>query len=581
MPIAVLVRKVLQRHGVCFRSALSLSLLAGCSGSIGSVGNGQADGSGGNSSAMSSGLDETKPVQAPAAGVELSCARSGISPGKSPLRRLTNVQFTNSLRDLFKGTLTVGEVDLPRETPVGGYDNNVLGQFAAPTLLEGYRNAAKGIAAAAGAKDVLQKLAPCASGQDPLSCGQSFLAAWAPKVYRRPLEGDELARLQALFKASHASDGYAAAVSDTLQAMLSSPQFLYRVEAGGEEVDGAVKLNPFQLASRLSYLLWDSIPDSELTSAAAGGGLGTATAIEKQVDRMMKDPRAKAAVARFHSQWLMLDKIGKSAKDPKMFPLWNDAVSKSLKESTAKYVDHIFWNTPTVTDLLTDTHAFVDSSTSWIWGSSNKSASLELVDLGKGRRSGLLTQAGLMAAFAKPSVDSSVFRGLFVTRQLLCLEIPEPPAGVSTTIPEPAPGAGAQTARQRQEASHSERVCAGCHASIDGIGFGFGHYDAVGGWRDKDNGINVDASGELVGTRDADGKFAGAIELSERLSKSVQVQQCIATHWFRWSFGRTETDQDNCALLPIVNRFVSSKGDLNALVKAVATSDAFRYIERP
>lgn len=102
----------------------------------------------------------------------------------------------------------------------------------------------------------------------------------------------------------------------------------------------------------------------------------------------------------------------------------------------------------------------------------------------------------------------------------------------------------------------------------------------MGAWRDKDNGIGVDASGALVGTRDVDGQFDGAVELGQRLAKSVQVEQCVATHWFRWSFGRTEDDEDSCALLPIVNRFVKSKGDLRDLVKALATSDAFRYRQK-
>lgn len=537
---------------------------AGASGRTGG-GSGRA-GSGGNSPGSG----------ASGSGIDLACKSSGVAGAVTPLRRLTHAQYRNTLRDLFNGTATVPSVELPDENVVAGYDNNAAGQTASLALLEGYHKAATALAQSATSAANLTKIAPCAAGANEDTCGQQFVATWGKRIFRRPLTTDEATRLVTLFKASRASDGYAAGVNDALQAMLVAPQFLYRVETGGTAQDGFVALDHHGIASRLSYFLWDTLPDAALTAAADAGQLGNADAIGKQVDRLLADDRAKPVVAAFQRQWLTLDKLENLEKSTGTFPKWNADVAHSLRASTVSYIDHMFWSDGKLSSLLTDTHAYVDGKTGWIWGMSNAPTSMGLVDVGNGKRSGILTQAGVMAAFAKTMVDSPVFRGLFVMRQFLCMDVGNPPENVPA-LGEPNAGEAPKTMRQRQEQSHNLPACIGCHKSIDGIGFGFGHYDAVGAWRDKDNGIDVDATGELVATRDANGKFDGAVELGQKLAKSGQVQQCVSTQWFRYAFGRAETDDDACALRPIVEKFASSQGDMKQLVRAIATSDAFRY----
>jgi hypothetical protein len=201
---------------------------------------------------------------------------------------------------------------------------------------------------------------------------------------------------------------------------------------------------------------------------------------------------------------------------------------------------------------------------------------MALVDVGADRRAGILTQAGVLAALAKPQFDSPVFRGLFVLQYLMCEQMPPPPPDVPP-LADPKAGDPPRTTRQRQEQSHSPPTCAACHKRIDGIGFGFEHYDAVGHWRTQDNGVPVDATGEFVGTLDMDGKFDGAVDMARKLAGSAQVRACAATQWFRYAFGRIETPDDACALAPLVDAFEASRGDMKALVVSIATSDAFRF----
>jgi hypothetical protein len=499
-------------------------------------------------------------------------------PGLQPLVRLTNAEYRNTVRDLFGDVVASIDLDLPDETIVGGFDTNAAGQTPSLVLLEAYQGAAKAIATAATSPTALPRIAPCANAASEEACGGELIKSLGKRAFRRTLSADEATRLGALFKGARAAAGYRDAVATVVQALLLSPQFLYRIETGGAPVRGqeAVPLTSFELATRLSYLLWDTMPDAQLLAAADADALRTPTALEEQARRLLADPRAKEAVARFHAQWLELDRIDDLQKDAGRFPKWNDAVARSLKTSAERFVDRAFWTEGKLSALLTDRRAFVDGAQAWIYDVAAPAAGMELVDVGAGKRAGILTQAGVLAAHAKPGVDSPVHRGLFVLDRLLCTKLPDPPGNVPP-LEETRPGDPPKTTRQRFEQSHSPPECAVCHKLIDGVGFGFGHYDAVGRWRNDEGGVPVDVRSALAGTRDIDGPFTGAIELGARLARSEQVAACVATQWFRYGFGRTETEADACALAPIARALAGSNGDMKALLVAIVKSDAFRY----
>jgi len=192
------------------------------------------------------------------------------------------------------------------------------------------------------------------------------------------------------------------------------------------------------------------------------------------------------------------------------------------------------------------------------------------------QRSGLLTQAGFMAGFAHERNDAPVLRGIFVLDRLLCQPPPAPPGTVNTNLPT-LNSAAKQTTRQQLEASHATPTCASCHKSIDGIGFGFGNFDALGQWRTRENGIDVNSVGEFVGTDDIDGQFDGAADMGKKLAGSAQVRACIASQWLGYALAVRRDELDACMVSPLTKSLESSKGDLRELVVALVKSDAFRH----
>jgi hypothetical protein len=318
------------------------------------------------------------------------------------------------------------------------------------------------------------------------------------------------------------------------------------------------------------------MPDEALLAAAASGSLDNAGGVEAEARRMLADSRARNSVATFHSQWLRFEKMDNLSKSDALFPDFDDRTAQSLRDSTARYLEHMFWEQGTLDALLTDTTAFVNDDLAPIYGVESPGTSeLTLVDVNPEQRSGVLTQAGLMAGFAHETADAPVLRGVFVLSRLLC-DAPKPPPQGIPPLTEGSVGDAPMTTRQRLELTHENAACASCHDSIDGIGFAFGNYDALGAWRETDNGLPVDAEGELTGTRDVDGTFVGAVALGSRLAESEQVQSCVAEQWYRYALGVAAQDVDACALRSTVETFRDSGNDLRELLIALVSSEAFR-----
>lgn len=368
-----------------------------------------------------------------------------------------------------------------------------------------------------------------------------------------------------------------------MRGVLQSPPFLYRLERAVADAQAAEEglLSGYDIASRLSYLFWDTMPDGELLEAARDGELDTPAGIEAQARRLPADERAKEAVAVFHSQWLRFEKMNNLRKSPELFPDFDDKTARALRESTERYLDYIFWEAGTLDAFLTDKKAFVNDLLAPIYGVEPPGTSeLTLVDVNPAQRSGVLTQAGLMAGFAHETADAPVLRGVFVLSRLLC-DAPKPPPRGIPPLSEGTPEDGPMTTRQRLELTHVTGSCRTCHEAIDGIGFAFGNYDAIGAFRTLDNGLPVNATGELTDTLDIDGEIEGAIELGERLAESRQVQRCVAEQWYRYALGTTLAQVDKCSMWPVVDRFRERGNDFQELLIALVTSDAFRRRTAP
>lgn len=501
------------------------------------------------------------------------CMNAPVRPGPSPIRRLTRAEYNNTVRDLLDDNSEPANRFAEEELGLG-FSNNAVVQSVSGLLIEQYETAAANLAAAATSN--LPRLLGCdpaTRGED--ACVRDFLGNFGMRAYRRPLAPAERDRLFGFYMTSKAAHDFRSGVSMTVQAMLQSPDFLYRLETGTATVSGSVaRLSGYEMASRLSYMLWATMPDAALFEAAAAGKLDRAEGVREQARRMVDDPRAKQAVNLFQSQWLELDKIGSAQKDGGLFPRFTPVLRALLRKELELLVSDVMLNSGGARSLFDADYTFMNKDLAAYYGVRGPAGeAFEKVMLDQKKYLGVLTRAGILAANAKADQTSPVLRGFFVRERLMCAPPPPPPATVNTTPPAPDPSS---TTRDRFARHRADPACASCHQLMDPVGFGFEHYDAVGRWRDTDGGKAIDASGEIIGSQDADGRFDGAVELSTRLGKSPQVRACLVTQWFRFGYGRSEIDDDRCTL-GALNAAFSTKGDFKDLLVALTQTDVFLH----
>ena len=503
----------------------------------------------------------------------------GIHPGGAPIRRMTRFEYNNAVRDLL-GDATRPADSFVAEEEALGFNNQATALGVTQLLAEQYMEASEGIAGRA-AKD-WSKLLPCdpaLAGND--ACAAQFILAFGKKAFRRPLAAAESARLEALYAWGKQQYDFSTGLQLVVQAVLQSPRFLYRVEMGMpdplEDQSDVTALDSWEVATRLSFLLWSSIPDDELFAAAGAGALGDAAAIEKQARRMLEDPRARDAVANFHEQWLGLGRIGTLNKDVAIYPTYTPALRPLWQKETLSFLDHVVFDDEAgdVKTMLTAPYSMMNAELAAFYGVAGpKGAEFERVSLDPGQRAGVLTQASILAVTSKPNQSSPIHRGKFVRERLLCQTLPPPPNNVNILPPEVDPSA---TTREKFSQHSSDPTCKGCHQQMDPIGFGFEGYDGIGQFRTKDHGLPVDATGELSGTRDSDGAFDGAVELAARLGASADVRECLATQWFRFGYGHAEDRADTCAMAQLQDAFRAADYNVKELLVALTRTDAFRY----
>jgi hypothetical protein len=249
-----------------------------------------------------------------------------------------------------------------------------------------------------------------------------------------------------------------------------------------------------------------------------------------------------------------------------------------MRASAEKFVEGVFFGTGSFRTLFTDDHAWVNGILAPIYGVSGAAGKdLTLLPVDGTQRSGILTNAGLMAALAHSNSDAPVQRGVFLLERILCSAPPPPPPNVPPA-PAVVPG-DAKTMRQRLEQTHEQGVCGGCHKRIDPLGFAFGHYDAIGAWRTTDNGQPVDATGTFHETGDLSGSFDGAVELSRKIAESSMAQSCFASQWTRYALGIDLVGVDPAKLRPLIDAFVAARLDMRELVLSFVKSEAFRTRE--
>ncbi len=500
---------------------------------------------------------------------------ASTNPGPSPLRRLTNDEYDNTVADLL-GDTTAPATGFPGPTTsASDYDTYASGLGVSSTHAEDYLYAAEALATTAVAN--LTTLMGCdATTQGEQACTQSFVQSFGQRVFRRPLSDAEVARYVGLEATERATHSYSDSIRLVLEAFLVAPAFLYRVELGQSGASGAlVKLTSWEMASRLSYLLIGSMPDKELFRAAGNDELTDPANIESQARRLLADPRARTAFRRFADQWLELRSIESMQKEASLFAGWDPSLAPLMKQEADQVLDSVVWDQGgDARNLFTTDYTFVNGPLATFYGVPNVTGdAFTRVSLDTTQRRGILTLAGVEAAHAKSTQTLPARRGKFVFLKLFCESLGDPPPNATAVAPQRTPD---MTARQYFTLVEQQSACGGCHKVLDGIGFGLENYDAVGQWRTLDVGSPIDPTGAIVGT-DVDGSFTGGVGLSSLVAKSTQVTQCMAKQFFRFAAGRAETDADAHSLEQLGAAFGARGFDLRELVVAFTQTDAFLY----
>ena len=552
-------------------AAACLSLTLACSGEIGGGGPAGPPGSGPGGSG-------------PTISTPLTCSDRVTDVDATPLRRLTNIEYVNTVSDLL-GDVSSLNLTFAAELTTEHFPflNNAGAQQTPPELAHQYLDAAEKIATDTVTNRLSRVLTcdPAAAGEP--ACATTFITSFATKAFRRPVDAEQTQGLMSIWQVGRDTGGdFKSGVEAVITAVLQMPEFLYRFEMTPAAGKTLIPLDGWDMATRLSYLLWNSGPDDALFAAAQAGKLQTAADISAQVMRMLGQPRAREMVLRFHDQWLQLAGIGILEKDPMVYPKFSTGVATAMQQEVRALVDDVvFQGDGKVASLFTAPYTFMNDALGKFYGVSGQSPTMfgrvDQTMLGMRPVSGVLTAGGLLAAHADRNNTSPTKRGIFIREAFLCEGLPPPPKDANPIPPVTKPN---QTRRQAMINHATDPTCGACHQLMDQLGFGFEAFDASGAWRATEAGQPVDASGMIFAT-DVPGSFNGPVELGAKLATSDQAVGCAATQWFRFAFGRDsgDTSGDKCAATQLHDAL--KQGGALALVRAIPQTAPFLYRKVP
>ena len=474
------------------------------------------------------------------------------SVDRSPLRRLNSRELQNALQQLFP-ELAVPTIDLPDGLAEDGYENDDRALQVSEALVEELEGLALDLAlqTAQAAKD--------AGEQDPTLVAE-WLEPLLEEAFRRPLSADDESRWHtlALQLLDQSDDDVPLAKGLLVLALVQSPDFLYRFEAGSpvEDEPGVQQLDDWSIASRMSFLLWQGPPDEELRAEAAAGALQDAEVREAQARRMLSDPRSEAALGDFVAQWLGLNTIPEIYKNQAAFPEFDQELWEMMKEETSRFGAAVLLaEDGSYDDLVLSSWSILTPELAALYAVQHPSGEgWETVQLPEEERAGVLTQASFLAGRGNDLHPNPIMRSVHVMDRMLCCEPPLPPTCLDTSELQQIAEGGPSTNRERYEEKVSSGACAGCHQRINPAGYAFESYDALGRYRSHDAGLPVDATGglETAGLcvngipADADGDVVGGPELSALLAGSDAFGQCFVQHYLRFAVGHVLVEEDTC-----------------------------------
>jgi hypothetical protein len=498
---------------------------------------------------------------------------TGVAPAGAllgpSLRLLTEAQYRATLRTLvtYADELTF---DLEDDVALNGLHAIGSSNVAiSPKATEAYLHAAEVVADHGfGSAATAQTTAGCDVSQ--ASCAETFLADFGRRAFRRSLTAEEKTRFVGIYSTGVQKLGTGAAgMKYAVMAILTSPNFIYRVELGQPSAGGPTPraLTDVEVASKLAYFLWNGPPDKELLDLAESGGLKAPGALAAQAARLMAAAGFSKGLEGWFEDYLNLTNLASIEKLPSRFPKFTPTLLSAMRTETLMSLSQAATGAQDFRSVFNSSKTFVNGELVQLYGIQGVTGTQFVqVDLPAPRR-GLLGNASLMSLYAHASVSSPTLRGKFVRQILMCQGIPAPPPDVDTTLPDESE---AKTARERLTIHSTNATCAACHKMMDPMGLGLENYDAIGAYRTQDNGITIDATGQLDGVA-----FNGPAELADALAKSDAVPSCLSRSVFRYAWGRLEGEADEPLITELTSAFQGSSYQMKQLLaSAVAASSS-------
>ncbi len=495
------------------------------------------------------------------------------------MRRLTEEQYRNSIADIFGPDVKVSGRFEPILRPQHGLVAAGTSQISvSPAGFEQYYTMANTVAAQAMDEAHRATMMTCAPGPEADACVTAFFKRVGLVILRRPLTDAEATAYAAAANESAKTAGdFYAGVALSLGTMLASPQFIFEIDRTERGPDGVVRLDAYAKASRLSFFLTNSTPDQALLDAAARGDLHEAKGLAKQVDRLLASSRLETSVRAFFTDMFGLDATAELVKDPVIYPSFVRAVKEDMPEQTLRTItQHVLLDDGDYRDLFTTRRTFMTRPLGVIYGVPIAQASgwVPYEFSRDGSRAGLLTMMNFLALNSHDGRSSPTLRGKALRELVLCQPVPIPPGNVDFSLVQDTKNKELKTARDRVTAHRAEPTCAGCHKIMDPIGLGMETFDGVGSFRDAENGISIDTSGDLDGV-----KFSNAVELGKAVHDNPATAACLVNRMYEFAERRPALSGEKAWLDNLTRIFAADGYRVRALMRRIAVSEAFYKVQ--
>lgn len=496
------------------------------------------------------------------------------TPGSAPMRRLSHEEYQHAIEDLF------GNATLAQQVTAGfitdsaslGFRNGARFLDVKPVMMQKYQDAAETVATQVTSTANLPRLVTCPTSQGE-ACARQSIEKLLLRAYRRPAPVADVDRYVGVWRAGSMGADFRTGMEWVVGTLLQAPKFLYRLELDAE-VPAVRPLGSYELASRLSFLFWQSGPDDALLEAARTGRLATAADVEREARRMLTDPKADR-VFNFFEQWMDIDELD-LRRDATVFPGLSPSLAGLLREEAHQFVKAaVLDGDGKFETLMTSPVTFVNGELARHYGMTGITGTTwQRTTFTSGKRGGLFMNSAALVSHDKQTRSSIVNRGMRVRTQLFCQTVPSPPDNVPLNLGA-ITGEFSQADRLAQHRTNPN--CNGCHAMLDPLGEPFENIDAIGRERTMENGRPVKTTGAVVATRDADGPVLSGSDLMTKLANSDEARECMVTQLFRFSHGRKEEDSDLCSRQRTLEKFKDSQWNVRELFVALTQTDDFLF----